>query len=141
MGKSNNSAILSVDKEALARKRREKSKQVDELVFDEDKRREYLTGFRKRKQKRLNDRREKAKARDSEAKKQETKEVRMSLVFYAFSHKVGSSALTESRKHRITTNCTNRNGRRRRKRRQERSQRRSIKRITRMTKLLPKFPS
>ncbi|TIB36999.1 hypothetical protein E3P86_02308, partial [Wallemia ichthyophaga] len=58
------------------RKRQNKTKQVDEIVFDEDKRREYLTGFRKRKQKRLNDRREKAVARDKEAKKQETKELR-----------------------------------------------------------------
>ncbi|TIA94070.1 hypothetical protein E3P96_04152, partial [Wallemia ichthyophaga] len=72
MGKSSNSAILSFDKEALGRKRQNKTKQVDEIVFDEDKRREYLTGFRKRKQKRLNDRREKAVARDKEAKKQET---------------------------------------------------------------------
>ncbi|TIA98171.1 hypothetical protein E3P88_00832 [Wallemia ichthyophaga] len=62
--------------EALGRKRQNKTKQVDEIVFDEDKRREYLTGFRKRKQKRLNDRREKAVARDKEAKKQETKELR-----------------------------------------------------------------
>ncbi|EIM21858.1 hypothetical protein WALSEDRAFT_18109 [Wallemia mellicola CBS 633.66] len=75
MGKANNKAILSVDREAIARKRREKSKQVDELVFDEEKRRDYLTGFRKRKQKRIADRREKAVARDKEAKKQETKEV------------------------------------------------------------------
>ncbi|TIB85903.1 hypothetical protein E3Q06_01754 [Wallemia mellicola] len=74
--KTNNKAILSVDREAIARKRREKSKQVDELVFDEEKRRDYLTGFRKRKQKRIADRREKAVARDKEAKKQETKELR-----------------------------------------------------------------
>lgn len=44
-----NLAILTQSHKAIAAKRRKKNSQIKELVFDEDARREFLTGFHKRK--------------------------------------------------------------------------------------------
>ena len=77
MVKVSNSRILSVDKDAIKRKRRNDKDRVEEIKFDDDSRREFLTGFRKRKQKRIQDRREKAKQREKEEKKRRRKEENM----------------------------------------------------------------
>ncbi|KAI6046066.1 nucleolar protein 12-domain-containing protein [Pisolithus marmoratus] len=44
-----NLAILTRSHKAVAAKRRKKNSQIKEIVFDEDARREFLTGFHKRK--------------------------------------------------------------------------------------------
>lgn len=49
MEHTTNLAILTQSHKAIAAKRRKKNSQIKELVFDEDARREFLTGFHKRK--------------------------------------------------------------------------------------------
>lgn len=50
-------------------------KPVEEITFDFDKREDYLTGFRKRKQQRIKHAQEEAAKREREEKIQERKEV------------------------------------------------------------------
>ncbi|CAG8527811.1 658_t:CDS:2 [Paraglomus brasilianum] len=59
--------ILSAGPKIYARKRKRKSQQVKEIVFDEQARREYLTGFHKRK---LEQRKKATEAAKLRAKKQ-----------------------------------------------------------------------
>ncbi|CAO3631249.1 unnamed protein product [Cunninghamella blakesleeana] len=67
MAKMKNTDILSAGFKAYAKKRREKQEKVESIEFNFDKRKEFLTGFRKRKL----ERKEAAKKKHAERERQE----------------------------------------------------------------------
>lgn len=72
MATPNNIALLTQSHRAIAAKRRRKQDQVKEIIFDDEARREFLTGFHKRKVART----EAAKKKALERQKQERLEAR-----------------------------------------------------------------
>ncbi|KAF8345929.1 nucleolar protein 12-domain-containing protein [Amanita rubescens] len=72
MFSQNNVAVLTQSHRAIAAKKRAKKDQVKEVLFDEEARREFLTGFHKRKVKRT----ETAKKNALERLKQDRRETR-----------------------------------------------------------------
>ncbi|KAG0002482.1 hypothetical protein BGZ80_007124 [Entomortierella chlamydospora] len=73
---SSNSQVLSSGGEIYAKKRKARQEQVAELTFDLEARKEYLTGFHKRKVHRQNVAREIAKKKEHEEKLEARKEAR-----------------------------------------------------------------
>ncbi|KAG8932660.1 hypothetical protein FRC02_000763, partial [Tulasnella sp. 418] len=74
-----NSTILSNDNRIRANKKRQKQNQIQEVVFDEVARREFLTGFRKRNLEKKEAAKKKAEQREKEERLQERKERRREL--------------------------------------------------------------
>ncbi|EIW82804.1 hypothetical protein CONPUDRAFT_151861 [Coniophora puteana RWD-64-598 SS2] len=74
-----NLAILTRHHDVRAAKRRAKKDQINEIVFDDAARREYLTGFHKRKVAKQKAAKEKAVARDKEARLEARREHRRLL--------------------------------------------------------------
>ncbi|KAF9193996.1 pre-60S ribosomal particles component [Haplosporangium sp. Z 11] len=71
-----NAQVLSSGSEVYAKKRKARQEQIKELTFDPEARKEYLTGFHKRKVHRQNVARELAKQREHEEKLEARKEIR-----------------------------------------------------------------
>ncbi|KAF9012425.1 nucleolar protein 12-domain-containing protein [Cyathus striatus] len=75
----NNIALLTQSHKALAAKRKAKREQIKEILFDEDARRDFLTGFHKRKVARTEAAREKAKEREKLEHQEARREQRRAL--------------------------------------------------------------
>ncbi|KAF8930364.1 hypothetical protein BGZ58_008281 [Dissophora ornata] len=73
---SSNAQVLSSGSEVYAKKRKARQDQLAEVTFDPDARKEYLTGFHKRKVHRQNVAREIAKKKEHEEKLEARKEAR-----------------------------------------------------------------
>ncbi|KAG0706084.1 nucleolar protein 12-domain-containing protein [Suillus ampliporus] len=74
-----NIAILTQSHRAVAAKKREKRNQIKEIVFDEDARREFLTGFHKRKVEKKEVAKQKAKLREKQERLDTRREHRRAL--------------------------------------------------------------
>lgn len=76
-----NVKLLTEGAQYIKRKRRQdnggggRDKQIDKIMFNDDDRAEFLTGFSKRKQAKLAEKRERAKKRDEDELKAQKKEV------------------------------------------------------------------
>lgn len=76
-----NVKLLTEGAQYIKRKRRQdnggggREKQIDKILFNDDDRAEFLTGFSKRKQAKLAEKRERAKKRDEDELKAQKKEV------------------------------------------------------------------
>ncbi|KAF9980421.1 hypothetical protein BGZ65_005128, partial [Modicella reniformis] len=71
---SNNAQLLSSGLEVYSKKRKARQEQVAEVTFNAEARKEYLTGFHKRKVHRQNVAREIAKKKEHEEKLEARKE-------------------------------------------------------------------
>lgn len=78
-----NVKLLTEGAQYIKRKKRQdtvkgngRDKQIDKILFNDDDRAEFLTGFSKRKQAKLAEKRERAKKRDEDELKAQKKEVR-----------------------------------------------------------------
>ncbi|KAJ2928291.1 hypothetical protein H1R20_g8792, partial [Candolleomyces eurysporus] len=76
---SNNLARLTRAHSAVAAKRHAKRRQLAEVVFDDEARREFLTGFHKRKKAKTEAARKKAKERERQDRLQDRRERRQAL--------------------------------------------------------------
>ncbi|KJA29039.1 hypothetical protein HYPSUDRAFT_33549 [Hypholoma sublateritium FD-334 SS-4] len=76
---NNNLARLTRAHTVIAAKRRARSEQVKEVIFDDDARREFLTGFHKRKLAKAEAARAKAKQREKEERQESRREQRRHL--------------------------------------------------------------
>ncbi|KAJ1300271.1 hypothetical protein OPQ81_005098 [Rhizoctonia solani] len=74
-----NAALLTRQSVAWAHKKRARQGQVKEIVFDEEARREYLTGFRKRNAERKKAAKAKAAAREKQEHLEERRQMRKEL--------------------------------------------------------------
>ncbi|KAJ8592332.1 hypothetical protein M405DRAFT_763687 [Rhizopogon salebrosus TDB-379] len=74
-----NLAVLTQSHRAVAAKKREKRNQIKEIVFDEDARREFLTGFHKRKVAKKEEAKKKAKFREKQERLETRREHRRAL--------------------------------------------------------------
>lgn len=79
-----NVKLLTEGAQYIKRKKRQdtvkgngRDKQIDKILFNDDDRAEFLTGFSKRKQAKLAEKRERAKKRDEDELKAQKKEVRI----------------------------------------------------------------
>jgi ribosomal RNA-processing protein 17 len=70
-----NIALLTEGAAYIKRARAARQEQVDEIKFDDDARKEWLTGFSKRKKAKVEDRRSRAKERDRQAHVDERRKV------------------------------------------------------------------
>ncbi|KIJ18628.1 hypothetical protein PAXINDRAFT_128917 [Paxillus involutus ATCC 200175] len=75
----NNIAVLTQSHKAIAAKQRSKKDQIKEISFDEDARREFLTGFHKRKVAKHEAAKKKAKLRDKQERLDMRREHRRAL--------------------------------------------------------------
>ncbi|KAF8638055.1 hypothetical protein AX16_010687 [Volvariella volvacea WC 439] len=76
---SSNLQYLTRQHNIVAAKRRAKRDQVNEILFDEDARRQFLTGFHKRKQAKVEAAKRKAKEREKQDRLRERREQREAL--------------------------------------------------------------
>ncbi|KAF9227266.1 hypothetical protein BS17DRAFT_800325 [Gyrodon lividus] len=76
---SNNLAVLTQSHKAIAAKQRTKRDQIKEIFFDEDARREFLTGFHKRKVAKHEEAKRKAKLREKQERLEMRREHRRAL--------------------------------------------------------------
>ncbi|KIM69191.1 hypothetical protein SCLCIDRAFT_1208616 [Scleroderma citrinum Foug A] len=74
-----NVAVLTQSHAAIAAKKRKKNGQVKEVIFDDDARREYLTGFHKRKTAKKEEARRRAKLREKQERQELRREHRRAL--------------------------------------------------------------
>jgi len=74
---SSNLALLTQAHTAIAAKRRARKTQIAEIVFDDDARRDFLTGFHKRKLAKAEAARSKAKEREKQEHMEVLREVRL----------------------------------------------------------------
>lgn len=74
-----NSAVLSHSHSVIRAKKRARQEQIKEVVFDDDARREFLTGFHKRKLQRTEEKRKKAQERDKQQRLEARREGRKAL--------------------------------------------------------------
>ncbi|KZW00294.1 hypothetical protein EXIGLDRAFT_604662 [Exidia glandulosa HHB12029] len=79
MASASTSSILSHSHAVLKSKRRAKQNQIKEIVFDDDARKEFLTGFHKRKLQRTEEKKSKAIAREKQQRLETRKESRQAL--------------------------------------------------------------
>ncbi|PPQ84578.1 hypothetical protein CVT25_015780 [Psilocybe cyanescens] len=79
MSTSNNIALLTRSHKLIAAKKKLKSDQVKEVIFDDDARREFLTGFHKRKLAKAEAARAKAKEREKQERLESRREQRQIL--------------------------------------------------------------
>ncbi|KAJ8487680.1 hypothetical protein ONZ45_g14243 [Pleurotus djamor] len=76
---SSNLASLTKSHHAIAAKKRTRSRQIDQVVFDDDARRDFLTGFHKRKLAKQTAARQRAQERDKQAHLEARREQRRAL--------------------------------------------------------------
>ncbi|KAL4074149.1 nucleolar protein 12-domain-containing protein [Scleroderma citrinum] len=74
-----NAAILTQSHSAIAAKKRKKNGQVKEVIFDEDARRDFLTGFHKRKVAKKEEAKKRAKLREKQERQELRREHRRAL--------------------------------------------------------------
>ncbi|KAK2463196.1 hypothetical protein APHAL10511_004851 [Amanita phalloides] len=79
MPQQNNVALLTQSHRAIAAKRKARREQIKEIVFDEGARREFLTGFHKRKLERTEAAKNKAQERQKRARQETRNEQRRAL--------------------------------------------------------------
>ncbi|KAG1716644.1 hypothetical protein ID866_522 [Astraeus odoratus] len=75
----NNLAVLTQSHKAIASKRRKRDSQIKEIIFDEDARREFLTGFHKRKVAKKEEAKKHAKVREKQERQELRREHRRAL--------------------------------------------------------------
>ena len=78
-GQRSNVSLLTEGAGYIKRAKKGKQDEVEKIVFDDDKRKEFLTGFRKRKQAKIEERRQRAKKRDHDEHLAERNEARRDL--------------------------------------------------------------
>ncbi|KAI6157584.1 nucleolar protein 12-domain-containing protein [Pisolithus tinctorius] len=79
MQPNSNLAILTQSHKAIAAKRRKKNSQIKEIVFDDDARREFLTGFHKRKLAKKEEAKKRAQLREKQQRLELRRERRRAL--------------------------------------------------------------
>ncbi|KAF9650898.1 hypothetical protein BDM02DRAFT_3092304 [Thelephora ganbajun] len=76
---SSNITVLTQSHAVLAKKRKARKDKIQEIIFDDEARREFLTGFHKRKQQRMEEKKAKRKEREKQERLEERRQNRQML--------------------------------------------------------------